>query len=126
MSSLRVKLYTLLNGKLVGRDEFGNKYYHKAPINKEKDERWVLYRGIDDPSKIPARWYRWIHFMSDTIPTDENYKNYSWQIDHQANFTGTEYSYKQKNLDQITTDKTNKQKLYRKDYDAWSPKKQQN
>ena len=33
-------LYTIFFGKLVGRDEFGNKYYQN-----KKGRRWVIYNG---------------------------------------------------------------------------------
>ena len=33
-------IYTLLTGKLVGKDEFGNKYYSNS-----KGKRWVIYQN---------------------------------------------------------------------------------
>ena len=33
-------IYTLISGKLVGKDEFGNKYY----VNS-KGKRWVIYKN---------------------------------------------------------------------------------
>ena len=33
-------IYTLFTGKLVGKDQFGNKYYTNS-----KDKRWVIYKN---------------------------------------------------------------------------------
>ena len=38
--TLGTRIYTLLNGKFVGKDEFGNKYYE----NKKKNKRWIIYK----------------------------------------------------------------------------------
>ena len=42
-------LKTLFTGKLVGRDKFGNKYY-----KNKKDERWVIYSGNIEATKITS------------------------------------------------------------------------
>ena len=39
-------LYTIFFGKLVGKDEFGNKYY-----KNKKGKRWVIYKGEVNASK---------------------------------------------------------------------------
>ena len=49
-------LKTLIFGKYVGRDEFGNKYYK----NKE-DERWVIYSQDIEATKITSDWFMWMH-----------------------------------------------------------------
>ena len=81
-------LKTLFYGSYVGKDEFGNKYYK----NKE-DERWVIYSGRIDATKITADWYLWMHHTVDKIP-DNNEKKYIWQKEHSENMTGTTKSYK--------------------------------
>ena len=40
--TIGTKLYTIFFGRLVGKDDFGNKYYE----NKKKTKRWVIYLGI--------------------------------------------------------------------------------
>ena len=42
-------IYTLLAGKFVGEDEFGNKYYS----NPKGKKRWVIYKDRVESSKIP-------------------------------------------------------------------------
>ena len=81
-------IYTILYGKFVGKDEFGNKYYLS-----NKNKRWVIYKDNIEATKIPAEWHSWIHFLTRKVPTD-NIKKYSWQKQHQENLTGTKESYK--------------------------------
>ena len=66
-------LYTLFNGKLVGTDEFGNKYY-----NSSKNKRWVIYKNKIESTKIPPQWHSWIHFLKRKPPL-HNEKKFSWQ-----------------------------------------------
>ena len=40
---------TILFGKFIGEDEFGNKYYE----NKKK-KRWIIYNGEIEATKIPV------------------------------------------------------------------------
>ena len=82
------KIKTILSGKFVGKDTFGNKYYES-----KKGKRWVIYSGEVDASKIPVEWYSWIHFTPNKIEKDHNPKKYQWQKSHQANLTGTEEAY---------------------------------
>ena len=81
-------LKTLFFGKLVGKDEFGNKYY-----KNKKDERWVIYPSNIEATKITSDWFMWIHHTIDRIPL-QNDKKYRWQKKHLENKTGTENAYK--------------------------------
>ena len=81
-------LKTLIFGKLVGRDEFGNKYY-----KNNRDERWVIYSKNIEATQITTDWFLWMHHTTDKIP-DENEKKYLWQKKHSANKTGTPENYK--------------------------------
>ena len=68
-------LYTIFFGKLVGKDEFGNKYYQST-----KDKRWVIYNGEVEASKIPDEWYSWMHHINNKIENSQNLKKYnSWK-----------------------------------------------
>ena len=93
--SIGTKLYTLFAGKKVGHDSFGNCYYEekKASNSTQKKRRWVLYRGLSEPSKIPPEWHAWMHYITDTLPTKNNVKNYSWIKPHVPNLTGTKFAY---------------------------------
>ena len=49
--TLSTKLLTLFRGKFVGKDINGNIFY----INKKnKNQRWVIYNGLMDASRIAA------------------------------------------------------------------------
>ena len=86
--TLGTKLKTLISGKFVGKDSFGNKYYQN-----KKDERWVIYNSEVEATNIPVEWYSWIHHMPNKIQKEHILKKYSWQKDHSPNLTGTTKAY---------------------------------
>ena len=98
---------TLLTGKLVGKDNFGNKYY-----KNKNDERWVVYSNEIDATKITSEWYLWMHHTTNNVPTPQkDIKKYAWQKDHKENKTGTNERYKPI---KIVKDKVNKK------YESWN------
>ena len=89
------RLYTLLRGKLVGTDEFGNRYYRgKGRSFLGREKRWVLYKGGIDASKVPAEWHAWLHHMVAEPLTEEAAKARPWQKEHAPNLTGTAAAYR--------------------------------
>ncbi len=96
-------------GKLVGRDESGNKYYE----NRKKDKRWVVYKGEINASKITSDWHSWIHHTSNIKPVEKNYNKYPWQKPHLENKTGTNELYKPNKI-------SKKSKDFKK-YETWKP-----
>ena len=97
-------LKTLFFGKLVGRDNFGNKYYRS-----KKDERWVVYSGKIEASQITSEWYLWMNHTVNEIPNKEN-KKFFWQKEHSENLTGTENSYKPNKISKMDD---------KKKYETW-------
>jgi len=97
-------LKTLFFGKYVGTDALGNKYY-----KSKKDERWVVYSGNIEATKITSDWYLWIHHTIDTIP-DEKITKFKWQKNHLENQSGTKNKY-------VST-KINKNAIKKK-YETW-------
>ena len=96
--TIGTKLQTIFFGKLVGEDDFGNKYY-----KNKSNKRWVIYNGEVDASKIPNEWYSWIHFINNNIQNTHNFNKYDWQKPHQSNKTGSEKSYHpNRNNDKVT------------------------
>ena len=87
-NTLGTFLKTLLFGKFVGIDEFGNKYY-----KNKKDERWVIYAKDIEATKITSDWFLWMHHTIDTPPNEKD-KKYTWQKKHLENKTGLEDAYK--------------------------------
>tara|TARA_Y100000817_G_scaffold242987_1_gene194983 strand:+ start:5 stop:364 length:360 start_codon:yes stop_codon:yes gene_type:complete len=95
--TLGTKAKTILFGKFVGKDNFGNKYYES-----KSGKRWVIYSGEIDASKIPVEWYSWIHFTHNKIEKNHKLEKYNWQKTHQENLTGTDKAfYPNKNKDAI-------------------------
>ncbi|MEO1193152.1 MAG: NADH:ubiquinone oxidoreductase subunit NDUFA12 [Pseudomonadota bacterium] len=97
-ASIGTRLFTLLNGKLVGKDEFGNRYYRARGAGVHADSlrherRWVIYDGEVEASRVPAEWHAWLHHTNDQ-PPPETVKKRAWQKPHKANMTGTPEAYR--------------------------------
>ena len=92
------RIYTWLRGRLVGTDEFGNRYYVQSkgigPLGKPR--RWVIYANMAEASQIPPDWHGWMHYTVDTPPTEEAYRPRPWQRRHVMNMTGTAQAYRPK------------------------------
>tara|TARA_B100000941_G_scaffold53942_1_gene34844 strand:+ start:588 stop:962 length:375 start_codon:yes stop_codon:yes gene_type:complete len=97
-------LKTIFSGKFVGKDHLGNKYY-----TNKKNERWVIYSGNIEATKITSDWYLWMHHTIDKIP-DKNDKKYIWQKDHLENKTGTNERYQPVKI---------KKNNIKKKYESW-------
>ena len=94
--TIGTRLQTILFGKFVGKDSFGNKYYEN-----KRGKRWVIYSNEIDASKIPVEWYSWMHSTPNKIENNHELKKYDWQKPHQPNQTGTSsayYPHKNKNV----------------------------
>ena len=128
MANAITKLITWMTGNLVGKDEYGNRYYqsrsHKAKSHKVGDKRpkrWVIYAKhhlikADDASLVPASHYNWLHYTSDEFPHDEaNLK--PWQKAHRPNLTGTSQAYRP----QGHVYQGEKRPKATGDYQAWLP-----
>ena len=102
-------LYTLLKGKLIGTDSFGNKYYQS-----KKGKRWVIYKEEVEATKVPPEWFSWLHNLEKDKPKIKN-NIFFWQTEHVENLTGTDRAHKPKGS--IFSEK----KDLNKKYDSWSP-----
>ena len=87
--TIGTRLYTIFFGKLVGTDDFGNKYYE----NKKRKKRWIIYNGEIEATKIPIEWYSWMHSIKNKIEETHELKKYNWQKNHLSNQTGTDKAY---------------------------------
>ena len=109
MANIGTSLYTMLFGKNVGGDDFGNKYF------THKNRRWVIYNGIAEASKVPAEWHRWLHKTTDETPGKAN--EHEWQKPHLPNLSGTDMAYLPKGH---IKSGANRNKATG-DYEAWKP-----
>ncbi len=79
-------------GRLVGEDELGNKYYEQKPGRTGplgRPRRWVTYKNLSEASLVSPDWHGWLHYTHDTPPTKEDYRPRPWQKPHRPNMTGT-------------------------------------
>jgi len=111
-------LFTWFKGDLVGKDIFSNRYYRSkgAKLNG-RERRWVLYKGGNDASSVPAEWHAWLHHTCDAPLTDKAAVIQPWQKEHQANPTGTDTSYLPAGHDY----QGGKRASATGDYQPWSP-----
>ena len=108
-------LYSLLNGKKVGEDDQGNRFYiHK----KNKKKRWVLYKKQIDPTSLEVKWQIWLTETNKDKEIIINNPSFKWQKNKKANLTGTLDSYhpvKKSNKVAVYFDKKNKNSVWEPD-----------
>ena len=116
--TMTTRLYTWFNGKLIGCDQFGNQYYteKKQPKDRRR-KRWVMYKGLAEPSKVPAQWHGWLHYTVDTPPTERSAPPYAWEKMHVPNLTGTTGAY----VPPGHQLKGGQRASSTSDYEAWKP-----
>ena len=99
-TTIGTKLFTWLRGELVGRDRQGNRYYRAkggARIHKDSlrhEQRWVIYDGEPEASRVPPEWHAWLHHTTDATPPEGGPERQPWEQAHQPNMTGTELAYR--------------------------------
>jgi NADH:ubiquinone oxidoreductase subunit len=99
--TLGTRIYTWLRGELVGTDQFGNRYYRAKgakPLVKgggrdSREQRWVLYNGMAEPSKVPPEWHGWLHHIVKDVPVIDPAARRPWQKEHLPNLSGTALAY---------------------------------
>lgn len=113
--SLGLWLHTKLHGEKVGEDAYGNVYYRsKRKRFGNREERWVVYNGEAEASKVPPEWHAWLHHTTDTpIATPAR----PWLKPHQPNLTGTEDAYYPPGHDR----RGGQRAKAGGDYQAWTP-----
>jgi NADH:ubiquinone oxidoreductase subunit len=117
--TINTAVYTLLYGKRVGKDEFGNRYYRGRKIDPALgfERRWVIYAGPSEGSMTPPGWYGWLHHTVDVPPTQEHYVARDWQLPYLPNLTGTPEAWRPPG----STLRANARPPATGDYDAWKP-----
>lgn len=118
MTTAITRLITWLRGEPVGTDPYGNRYYHdRKSANGQRRKRWVVYEGEDEASAVPPEWNAWLHYTTDTIPSDAGKPKRDWQKPHIPNLTGTPDAYRPAGH---TLRGGHRQKATG-DYEAWKP-----
>lgn len=112
------KLFTLFHGRLIGRDAFGNRYFEQRRADKgRRAKRWVIYKGINEPSKVPGHWHGWLHYTHDAPLPAETAHRYGWQKEHLPNLTGTTG----RHLPKGHIEKGGQRAASTADYQPWTP-----
>lgn len=108
-------------GRLVGKDEFGNKYYEdrtdKKSYDKGRKRRWVIYKGYADASKIPPDWHGWMHYIYDTPPSEQPLPRKPWEKEHRPNLSGTPFA----QFPSGSLYAEGERQASTGDYEAWNP-----
>ncbi len=119
--TIATRLHTLLRGKKVGTDEFGNRYYRDRfgarRVDGRFEKRWVLYRGAAEASQVPPDWHAWLHQIVAEPPPRGGARRRPWQIPHRPNPTGTPGAYRPPGHDY----QGGKRAKATGDYEPWSP-----
>jgi len=118
-------IYTKINGEFVGEDEFGNRYFRAKKLKNEHvgrgsetERRWVIYKGSPEPSKVPAYWHGWLHYITDKTPGSASSKRrYKWEKEHLPNLTGTDFAYRPPGH----ISKGGRRDKATGDYESWKP-----
>ncbi len=112
-------LFTLLFGRLAGRDSFGNRYYQERRGRAgRRRRRWVAYAGPAEASMVPPEWHVWLHYTTATPLMDVPRR--PWQRPHIPNLTGTPGSYRPRGHDYSG----GRRVRTTGDYEAWVPENQ--
>jgi NADH:ubiquinone oxidoreductase subunit len=120
MSRVGTLIYTWLCGQRVGTDALGNRYYRSRSERHKRngrERRWVVYRGLDEASKVPPEWHAWLHHISEAPLTELAAKARPWQKPHLPNLTGTPYAYRPKGHELRGGKRPNAPG----DYEPWTP-----
>ena len=101
------KLFTWWDGATIGtllnssppasgrRGCEGNRYYRAKKLRAAgqpgagTERRWVIYKGANDASRVPAEWHGWLHNSYDGVPESHLPAARIWEAEFTPNATGT-------------------------------------
>ena len=107
-----------LRGKRrVGEDELGNVYYEGGRAVDGTPQRWVIYNGSNDASRVPPEWFSWLHKQIDDVPEHAMPAPRHWQKPMVPNMTGTPLAYRPPGA----LEKGGHRAQSAGDYEAWTP-----
>lgn len=110
-------LFTSLKGEKVGEDHQGNVYYRSRAKDGRPERRWVIYKGANDASRVPAEWHGWLHHSYDAVPESHLPPPRIWEKPYVPNLTGTEATYRPAGA----LERGGQRAPATGDYEAWTP-----
>ena len=95
-ATIGTSLFSARNGKRVGADVFGNQYFQakKADSSHPAGQRWVIYNGSNDASRVAPEWHGWLHHSFDEVPESYLPQARIWEKEPSGNLTGTAQAYR--------------------------------
>jgi NADH dehydrogenase (ubiquinone) 1 alpha subcomplex subunit 12 len=104
------------DGRLVGTDDFGNRYFEDNETGYTR-KRWVIYKDMStyNPTSVPPEWHGWLNYINDFDPVSHNFKKPVYAIEAYVTKTGQLDCYKPKG----TWDNPTKRNWLK--YEAWQP-----
>lgn len=105
--------YTWRNGRLVGQDSFGNRYYQ----DRTGRRRWVLYEGTVEASRVPPDWHGWLHHTFVDPPTCAPLARPTYEAPYEPNPSGTPGAYRPEG----SLWRSGQRPGATGDYEAWQP-----
>ena len=109
--TLGMRLFTSRKGVKVGEDEQRNVFYE----TRDGRQRWVIYNGEVEASRVSPEWHGWLHRTFDEPPTKAPLVRKDWEKAHVSNMTGTEAAYAPAGSLRRAAP------VERRDYEAWQP-----
>jgi|TARA_R100001244_G_scaffold86820_1_gene66252 NADH:ubiquinone oxidoreductase subunit len=118
-ATIGTSLFSARNGKAVGEDVLGNKYYQakKPGSGHPAGQRWVIYNGANDASRVPPEWHGWLHHSFDEIPESYLPPARIWEKEPSGNLTGTAQAYRPAGA----LEKGGHRAAATGDYESWNP-----
>ena len=114
--NLGTRLFTWMRGRMVGRDQFGNRYYEEKRARPNlRLRRWVAYNGPVEADRVPPEWHAWLHYTTDA-PLPESARK-PWQKPYEPNLTGTPLGYRPPGHDY----RGGARARASGDYESWTP-----
>lgn len=92
-ATIGTALNSALTGSKVGEDSFGNAYF-EAKRGEGTRRRWVIYKGANDASRVPAEWHGWLHHTAEAAPDETLTPARPWEQAYVPNLTGTGGAYR--------------------------------
>ena len=95
-ATIGTSLFSARNGKRVGEDVFGNIYFRskKSDSSHPAGQRWIIYKGANDASRVPPEWHGWLHHSYDEVPESHLPQARIWEKKPSGNLTGTAQAYR--------------------------------
>jgi len=109
--------YGLLGKKKVGEDAAGNAYWEGGRTAYGRTQRWVIFVGANDASRVPPEWTAWLHHQLDDVPDRSLPPARAWVKPAVPNMTGTALAYRPSGA----LEKGGRRAAATGDYEAWSP-----